>query len=91
VSASNRTIKKIEHDVAECLHLLICLEITGGDFQVFEEFVPLERRRQRGRMQSIHTRWSVCSLMTRLTSRVFSPVEREVKRCLWWKRSFLRY
>jgi hypothetical protein len=91
VSTSNRTIKKIEHDVAERLHLFVGLEVTGGELQVFEEFMPLERRRRRGRMWSIHTRWSVCSLVTRLTSGVFSPVEWEVGRCLRWKRSFLRY
>jgi hypothetical protein len=78
-------IKKIEHDAAECLHLLIHLEVTGGELQVFEEFVPLERRQQQGRMRSVH------SLVMRLTSRMFSPVEQEVRRCLQWKRSFLRY
>jgi hypothetical protein len=42
-------------------------------------------------MRSIHARWSVRSLVTRLTSRVFSPVKREVGRGLQWKRLFLRY
>jgi hypothetical protein len=42
-------------------------------------------------MWSICTRWSICSFVMRLTSRVFSPIKQEVGRCLQGKRSFLRY
>jgi hypothetical protein len=89
VSTSYRPIEKVEQYVAECRRLLRRSDIAGGKLHVLEEFVPLERQQQRGRMQSIRTRQSICEFTGWLTTMV-SPVPSGIRRCLRWKRTFLR-
>jgi hypothetical protein len=89
VSASYRPIEKVEQYTAECCRLLRRSDIAGGKLHVLEEFVPLEWWQGQGRMRSIRMRWNICKFMGRLTTMV-APVPSGIRRCLWWKRTFLR-
>jgi hypothetical protein len=83
VSTPNRPIEKVEQYTAECHRLLRRIDIAGGELHVLKEFVPLEGRQRRRRMQSI------CEFMGWLTMMVM-PVPSGIWRCLRRKRMFLR-